>query len=204
MRTVQSYVILGSLISSLFMATFCFIITADAAQIAQSPSTSPGASQNSVASPSTSITGSPNVEEYVECKISENYPQSIQQWCQQITRVSAQYNLDPNLIAAVMLQESGGQHLAYSKSGAVGLMQVMPRDGLAASFMCKNGPCFSNRPSIEELQDPDYIVDYGTRMLSGLITRLGNVREALKSYGPMDMGYRYADKVLAIYENYQS
>jgi hypothetical protein len=39
-------------------------------------------------------------------------------------------------------------------------------------------------------------------MLAGLINRLGSLREALKAYGPMDMGYSYADRVLAIYENY--
>jgi len=44
------------------------------------------------------------------------------------------------LIAAVILQESGGDPSAYSSSGAVGLMQVMPRDGIAAEFMCVNGP----------------------------------------------------------------
>jgi hypothetical protein len=40
-------------------------------------------------------------------------------------------------------------------------------------------------------------------MLAGLVNKFGgNVREALKSYGPLDMGYAYADKVLSIYENY--
>jgi hypothetical protein len=103
------------------------------------------------------------------------------------------FALDPNLIAAVMLQESGGQHLAYSHSGAVGLMQVMPRDGIAQKFMCKNGPCFTNRPTISELEDPDFNVAYGTGMLAGLNNRFGNIRDALKSYGPMDVGYSYAD-----------
>jgi soluble lytic murein transglycosylase-like protein len=85
----------------------------------------------------------------------------------------------------------------------VGLMQVMPRDGLAASFECINGPCFASRPTIEELQDPSFNVEYGVRMLAGLNARLGGLREALKAYGPMDVGYSYADKVLAIYENYR-
>jgi soluble lytic murein transglycosylase-like protein len=79
----------------------------------------------------------------------------------------------------------------------------MPRDGIAASFDCINGPCFANRPTIEELQDPSFNIEYGTHMLAGLIARLGNLREALKAYGPMDVDYRYADTVLAIYENYR-
>ncbi len=139
----------------------------------------------------------------IKCEVSAKYPDSILQWCELITQSAKQAELPANLIAAVILQESGGDAQAYSTSGAVGLMQVMPRDGVAASFECINGPCFASRPTIEELKDPTYNVEYGTHMLAGLINRLGNTREALKSYGPMDMDYRYADKVLAIYQNYQ-
>lgn len=138
-----------------------------------------------------------------ECQLSPYYPPKIQQWCPYIQQAANQYQLDPNLIAAVMLQESGGNPNAYSRSGAVGLMQVMPRDGKAAEFMCINGPCFANRPSMQELFDPQFNIDYGVRLLAGLIQRKGDVREALKSYGPMDVGYAYADKVLAIYESYR-
>jgi soluble lytic murein transglycosylase-like protein len=124
------------------------------------------------------------------------------QWCELITTFARQADLPPNLIAAVILQESGGDATAFSSSGAVGLMQVMPRDGIAATFECINGPCFASRPSIEELLNPEFNIEYGTRMLAGLIAKLGSAREALKAYGPMDMDYSYADKVLAIYENY--
>ncbi|MEW6503297.1 MAG: transglycosylase SLT domain-containing protein [Chloroflexota bacterium] len=137
-----------------------------------------------------------------ECQLSERYPQKIRQWCQYIQQAAKEYQLDPNLIAAVMLQESGGNPEAYSRSGAVGLMQIMPRDGKAAEFMCVNGPCFANRPSMQELFDPQFNIQYGVRMLAGLIQRKGDVREALKAYGPMDAGYTYADKVLTIYHNY--
>jgi hypothetical protein len=137
-----------------------------------------------------------------DCQVSPGFPESILGWCELITQYAAQNNVDPNLIAAVILQESGGQHLAYSHSGAVGLMQVMPQDGIAEKFMCKNGPCFSSRPTINELQDPEFNIAYGTRMLAGLNNRFGSIRDALKSYGPMDVGYSYADKVLAILLRY--
>ena len=136
------------------------------------------------------------------CQVSPHFPEGILNWCELITQYAEANNLNPNLIAAVMLQESGGQHLAYSHSGAVGLMQVMPRDGIAETFMCKNGPCFASRPTITELQEPEFNIAYGTRMLSGLNDRFGSIRDALKSYGPMDVGYSYADKVLAILERY--
>ncbi len=137
-----------------------------------------------------------------ECLVSGNFPPSIIQWCEIITRHAQTYHLPPDLIAAIILQESGGDPQAYSHSGAVGLMQVMPRDGISATFMCQNGPCFTNRPSIEELRDPDFNVRYGTKLLAGLINRKGSIREALKAYGPMDVGYSYADKVLSLYQRY--
>ena len=137
------------------------------------------------------------------CEVSHRFPLGIMQWCELITSFASQVELPPNLIAAVILQESGGDARAYSSSGAVGLMQIMPRDGIAATFECTNGPCFASRPTIDELQDPGYNVEYGTRLLAGLIAKLGNPREALKAYGPMDVDYSYADKVLAIFENYR-
>jgi soluble lytic murein transglycosylase-like protein len=134
------------------------------------------------------------------CAFFERYPEKIRPWCGIIESTSGKYNIDPLLIAAVMLQESGGQPEVISHSGAVGLMQVMPRDGLAANFQCINGPCFASRPSIQELLDPTFNVNYGVRMLAGLINRSGEIREALKSYGPYDVGYIYADKVLTIHQ----
>lgn len=133
------------------------------------------------------------------CEFTARYPEKIQPWCGLIEEQSHEYGIDPLLVAAVMLMESGGQPEVISHSGAVGLMQVMPRDGLAAAFQCINGPCFANRPTIEELKDPEFNVIYGVRMLSGLINKYGNPRDALKAYGPGDVEYWYADKVLALH-----
>lgn len=138
-----------------------------------------------------------------ECTLSSTYPHAVRQWCGLIETYSAKNGLDANLVAAVIVQESAGDPNAYSKSGAVGLMQVMPRDGLAAGFMCINGPCFASRPTSRELFDPEFNISYGTRMLADLIQRHGNVRDALRAYGPMDMGYRYADLVLSIAARHQ-
>lgn len=143
-----------------------------------------------------------NQFEDVNCQVSVSFPEQILQWCELITRYAEKRGLEPDLVAALIWQESGGKPQAYSSSGAVGLMQIMPSDGLAASFMCVNGPCFSNRPSIKELEDPEFNISYGTKMLAGLHNRTGNLREALKSYGPMNVGYYYADKVLGIYQRY--
>jgi soluble lytic murein transglycosylase-like protein len=132
------------------------------------------------------------------CEFNDRYPVKVKPWCGLIEEAASKHGMDALLIASVMLQESGGQPEIMSTSGAVGLMQVMPRDGISASFQCINGPCFASRPSIEELKDPAFNVDYGVRMLAGLTERYGDIREALKSYGPYDVGYRYADQVLTI------
>lgn len=137
-----------------------------------------------------------------DCSISQRFPATILQWCSLITHYALLNNLNPNLIAALIWQESGGNPSAYSHSGAVGLMQIMPNDGLASAFQCPNGPCFENRPSMQELQDPEFNVSFGTKFLSDLVIQKGNLREALKSYGPMDVGYSYAEKVINISENY--
>ncbi len=141
--------------------------------------------------------------ENAECLVSHKFPSEILQWCKDITTLAGEAQLPPNLVAAIIWQESGGDASAYSASGAVGLMQIMPRDGIAASFECINGPCFATRPTTDELLDPRFNMEFGTRMLRGLIDKLGSEREALKAYGPMDVDYYYADKVLAIYENYR-
>ena len=127
--------------------------------------------------PDTSISAS---EADTGCKVSAKFPDSILQWCELITQYADKRGLEPDLVAALIWQESGGKSQAYSSSGAVGLMQVMPSDGLAASFMCVNGPCFSNRPTISELEEPEFNIAYGSKMLAGLQARTGDLREALE------------------------
>ena len=41
-----------------------------------------------------------------ECSLPSSYPESIRQWCGWIQRYASEVELDPRLIAAVMLQES--------------------------------------------------------------------------------------------------
>lgn len=144
---------------------------------------------------------SPDEQELAGCRVSRNYPVKVRRWCQLIEKYAGKYDLQPDLVAAVIWQESGGNPDAYSKSGAVGLMQVMPRDGIAASFNCINGPCFAGRPTIAQLKDPDFNIEFGTRMLAGLARRHASMRDALKAYGPANSSYSYADKVLAIFRN---
>ena len=155
------------------------------------------------ASPSTFIDASSNQDASApaSCTLDGSYPDTILRWCKSIIEHATYNNIDPNLVAAIILIESRGLPQAYSNSGAVGLMQVMPRDGLAESFQCQNGPCFADRPTMMELFNPDYNISYGTELLSDMYFQTNSLREALKRYGPANIGYTYADEVLQIYRS---
>ena len=166
----------------------------------------PKAKKKSANQSSTANTGSNNSSQSNSssgCTLAASYPSAVTQWCSLIDKYAQEQNLDPNLIAAVILEESGGNPQAYSSSGAVGLMQIMPRDGLAANFTCGAGSCFSSRPCMSELYNPESNIAYGTRMLGSLERKYGNNRDALLAYGPTGMGYSYADIVLGIYDRYK-
>lgn len=138
-----------------------------------------------------------------DCTLNRSFPKNVLRWCKLIEGYADRSDLPPDLIAALIWQESGGNPYAFSSNGAVGLMQVMPRDGIAASFQCKKGACFEDRPSSAELQDPEFNIRFGTQMLKELINDYeGNLREALKSYGPMGVGYSYADTVLSLFNRF--
>jgi soluble lytic murein transglycosylase-like protein len=194
MKNGPSLVILGTILGSLLVGLMGWML-------AKNVKFQTGVEVAYAAAPTQSAEAAAQADD--GCLVSHKFPEGIMQWCEMISSIASQAELPPNLIAAIILQESGGDSSAYSASGAVGLMQVMPRDGIAASFECINGPCFAGRPTIEELQDPRFNVEYGTQMLAGLISKLGSPREALKAYGPMDVDYSYADKVLAIYDRYR-
>jgi len=199
MKFCPKLIIPSAILTSLILSMCLFVITAGASL----PPSHPSGSNNLQTNASDLVASKTGIEDPTACGVSEKYPSSILKWCQLITKSAQKTGLPPDLIAAVMLQASGGNYLAYSNSGAVGLMQVMPRDGLAESFICSGGPCFRNRPSTNELQDPAFNIQFGTQMLKNLNAKLGTYRAALKSYGPMDVGYDYADRVMHIYERYR-
>jgi len=196
-------IIFGSIAGSLVLGSLLYIFSAPGA-IQSSRGSTPGSvnGDSAVESIDNSILTSVGEGSGAFCEINQSYPNKVFRWCDLISHYARDRDLPPDLVAALILQESGGNPKAYSGSGAVGLMQIMPRDGLAAAFMCVNGPCFHDRPPKAKLVDPEFNIKYGTRMLARLLNNHQNIREALKAYGPMDVGYYYADKVLAIYDTH--
>ena len=86
-----------------------------------------------------------------------------------VQRAAAAYDVPPNLINAVIRQESGGYPCAVSEKGAMGLMQLMPATaaGLGAG----------------EPFDVDQNVSAGTRLLAELIQRYkGDMNRVLGAY----------------------
>jgi hypothetical protein len=86
-----------------------------------------------------------------------------------INKSAATYGLDPALIKAVIVAESGGNANARSRAGARGLMQLMP--ATAADLGVKNS------------YDPQQNIEGGSRYLRQLLDRYnGNLHQALAAY----------------------
>jgi soluble lytic murein transglycosylase-like protein len=91
-----------------------------------------------------------------------------------LERISAVYGLDPDLVRAVIRQESGFQPCAVSAKGAAGLMQLMP--ATLAEL------------EVQDAFDPEQNIDAGIRLLRRLLDRYnGDLALALAAYnaGPM-------------------
>lgn len=61
-----------------------------------------------------------------DCQVSPVFPPSVLQWSEYICVAAHEFSIEPNVIAALMQWESGGDMWAVSRADARGLMQVMP------------------------------------------------------------------------------
>jgi soluble lytic murein transglycosylase len=97
---------------------------------------------------------------------------------EQIVRGHARkYQLDPALLAAVIYQESKFEADARSKSGAVGLMQLLPTT--AHGIATHTG---GTRFRTSDLLDPELNVRYGSWYLRHLLQKYSDERTALAAY----------------------
>jgi soluble lytic murein transglycosylase len=87
------------------------------------------------------------------------------------------YRLDPALLAAVIYQESKFRPSVKSKSGAIGLMQLLP--GTAEGIAIHTG---GSRFRVADLYDPEINVRYGAWYLRHLLDKYGDERTALAAY----------------------
>jgi soluble lytic murein transglycosylase len=87
------------------------------------------------------------------------------------------YRLEPQLVAAVIYQESKFDADAVSDAGAVGLMQLLPETGQGIADRT-GGEHW--RP--EDLRSPELNVRYGSWYLRHLLDKYGDERLALAAY----------------------
>jgi soluble lytic murein transglycosylase-like protein len=119
-----------------------------------------------------------------------------------VSRYAEEYNIDEELIRAVIQVESGWKPDAVSSKGAQGLMQLMPR---TAAML-----------GVEDAFDPEENIGGGVKYLARLTDKYdGDVEMALAAYNagparvdaaggaPFSETARYVRNVMALYHRYR-
>jgi murein DD-endopeptidase MepM/ murein hydrolase activator NlpD len=95
---------------------------------------------------------------------------AMRQWADLIEAKAKKYGVPPSLLAGIVDYESGGKADAGHKvSGATGLGQVMPKG---------SGPHFGDRPTKQELLDPDTNLEWSAKILAANYKRYNNNPES--------------------------
>lgn len=102
-------------------------------------------------------------------EISATQAKRLAQYAPLIQAAASKYHVPVELICGVILQESGGNPRAVSRTGAKGLMQLMPQT--------------ASRMGVQNVHDPAQNIDGGTRYLRFLLDRFhGNIELTLAGY----------------------
>lgn len=100
-------------------------------------------------------------------------------WNGKIMKESALYNVDDDLIKAVVFAESGGDQYAKSSAGALGLMQLMPATAAGLGYADTD----------ELLNNPDYNIAAGTKYLQELLATACNGKSTNATCTTSDLRY---------------
>jgi peptidoglycan lytic transglycosylase len=90
---------------------------------------------------------------------------------------SANYDLNPALLAAVIEQESKFRADAKSSAGAIGLMQLLP--ATAQGIAIHTG---GSKFVVSDLYNPEINIRYGAWYLHHLMQKYGDEKTALAAY----------------------
>jgi soluble lytic murein transglycosylase-like protein len=120
-----------------------------------------------------------------------------------IVRVSREHHVDPALVKAIIMAESGYNPQAISKVGARGLMQLMPQT--------------ADSLGVQDIFDPEENVSGGVKYLKQLLNEFGGeIKLALAAYNagsrkvrtckgvpPIEATHAYINKVIEYYQHYR-
>lgn len=107
-----------------------------------------------------------------------------------VEKMAKKYGLNPDVIKALIEEESGWLSSAEGDDGnSIGLMQIQERWHKERM----------KRLGVTDLYDPEQNITLGCDILSELVNKYGNYRDALSVYnsGNTVEGREYADKILS-------
>lgn len=116
-----------------------------------------------------------------------------------VKAAAKRHGVDAELLTAVIAVESGFKADAVSRSGAVGLMQIMPQtaDNYAT-------PAERRVPAQERLRHPGTNIDTGARVLASLLKRFSSIDVALAAWNAGEGNVRRAGNKMPPYKETQA
>ena len=132
----------------------------------------------------------PQLYQQTEYKVKSNVQIEVQGISNEmIDDIATRSGVDPNIVKAIIKEESGGNPNAVGDGGeSIGLMQIQPRWHRAKM----------EELGIVNLYDPQENVILGCSILSELYDKYGNYGDALSVYnsGNTEDGKAYAERIL--------
>jgi len=102
-----------------------------------------------------------------------NYPQKYSEY---VEKYAKEYNVQKELIYAMIKAESNFKHNAVSSKEAMGLMQILESTAYEVAEELEK------QITKEEILNPEINICLGTKYISNLIKKYGNIEIAVASY----------------------
>ena len=102
------------------------------------------------------------------------------EYAEYVEKYAQEYNVDKNLVYAVIKAESNFNPNAKSSKDAIGLMQLI--ESTAQEICVRVGLQITNEELEEKLLEPEININIGTKYLSILIERYQNIEIAITAY----------------------